>query len=98
VLLLNRSNEVIHQYMVSKGGISSTVIDVRMILKTALEKYATSMILCHNHPSGNLTPSDADMQITRKIKEAGRIMEVQVLDHLIITQKNYYSFADNGIL
>lgn len=98
VLLLNRSNEVIHQYMVSKGGISSTVIDVRMILKTALERYATSMILCHNHPSGNLTPSDADLQITRKIKDAGRIMEVQVLDHLIITQKNYYSFADNGIL
>lgn len=84
--------------MASKGGITGTVIDVRNIMKTAVEKVSTSMILCHNHPSGNLTPSDADLQITRKLKDAGKIMDIQVLDHLIITQQGYFSFADNGIL
>lgn len=98
VLLLNRNNKVIDKYMASKGGITGTVIDVRTIMKNALEKLATSMILCHNHPSGNLVPSDADQQITKKLKDAGKIMDIQVLDHLIITQKSYYSFADNGIL
>jgi DNA repair protein RadC len=67
-------------------------------MKTALDKLATSMILCHNHPSGNLSPSDADQQITRKLKEAGKIVDIQVLDHLIITQKKYFSFADEGML
>jgi len=67
-------------------------------MKCAVEKSATSMILCHNHPSGNLSPSDADLQITRKIKDAGQLMEIQVLDHLIITQKSHFSFADNGLL
>jgi len=98
ILLLNRNNKVIDKFMASKGGITGTVIDVRSILKTAVEKLATSMILCHNHPSGNLTPSDADHQITQKLKEAGKIMDIQVLDHLIITQKNFFSFADNGVL
>jgi DNA repair protein RadC len=98
ILLLNRSNRVLDKYMVSKGGITGTVIDVRTIMKCAVEKSATSMILCHNHPSGNLSPSDADLQITRKIKDAGQLMEIQVLDHLIITQKSHFSFADNGLL
>jgi DNA repair protein RadC len=98
VLLLNRNNRAIHRFMTSKGGITSTIIDVRMIMKTALERPATSMILCHNHPSGNTMPSDADQQITRKLKEAGKLMDIQVLDHIIIAQKSYYSFADNGLL
>jgi len=98
ILLLNRSNRVLDKYMISKGGITGTVIDVRTIMKCAVEKSATSMILCHNHPSGNLSPSDADLQITRKIKDAGQLMEIQVLDHLIITQKSHFSFADNGLL
>jgi DNA repair protein RadC len=98
ILLLNRNNKVIDKFMASKGGITGTVIDVRTIMKIALEKVSTSMILCHNHPSGNLLPSDADLQITQKLKDAGKILDIQVLDHLIITQKNYYSFADNGVL
>jgi DNA repair protein RadC len=98
ILLLNRSNKVIDKFMASKGGITGTVIDVRSIMKNGVEKVATSMILCHNHPSGNLTPSDADLQITRKLKDAGKIMDIQVLDHLIITQNGYFSFADNGVL
>ncbi len=98
ILLLNRSNKVTGKFMASKGGITGTVIDVRSILKTAVEKLATSMILCHNHPSGNLLPSDADHQITRKLKEAGKIMDIEVLDHLVVTQKGYYSFADEGVL
>ncbi len=98
ILLLKRNNKVIDKFMASKGGITGTVIDVRTIMKIALEKVATSMILCHNHPSGNLLPSDADHQITQKLKDAGKILDIQVLDHLIITQKNYDSFADNGAL
>jgi DNA repair protein RadC len=98
VLLLNRHNKVIDKFMASKGGITGTVIDVRSIMKTALDKLSTSMILCHNHPSGNLSPSDADHQITQKLKDAGKIIDIQVLDHLIITQKKYFSFADEGIL
>lgn len=98
ILLLNRSNKAIHKFMTSMGGLTSTIIDVRAIFRKALDKSATSMILCHNHPSGNLLPSDADLAITRKIKDAGVIMDIKVLDHLIITQTCYYSFADNGIL
>lgn len=98
ILLLNRNNKVIHRFMTSKGGLTATVIDVRTILKTAIDRLATSMILSHNHPSGNLTPSDADMQITRKLKEAGKIMDIQVLDHVIVSHYGYYSFADNGLL
>jgi DNA repair protein RadC len=98
ILLLNRYNKVIDRYMASKGGITGTVIDVRSIMKTAVDKLATSMILCHNHPSGNLTPSDADQQITHKLKEAGKIMDIQVLDHVIIIQQKYFSFADEGLI
>lgn len=98
ITLLNRANKVRHRFNISKGGLTGTVIDVRLILKKALENNAASMILCHNHPSGNIQPSDADLQITRKLKEAGKIMEIPVLDHLIVTEIGYFSFADEGVL
>lgn len=98
VLLLNRNNLVIDKFMVSQGGLAGTIIDVRIILKTALEKLACSMVLCHNHPSGNLTPSEADKDITKKIREAGRYMDIPVLDHLIIGNDAYFSFADEGLI
>ncbi|MFB9107932.1 RadC family protein [Flavobacterium gyeonganense] len=98
VLFLNNSNKVILKSQLSKGGISGTIVDVRLVFKVALENGATGLILCHNHPSGGLIPSDADKQITRKIKQAGDSLDVKVLDHLIITETKYYSFADEGIL
>ena len=98
VLYLNRSNKVIDQKKISQGGISGTVIDVRIILKNALETLSSSIIIGHNHPSGNLQPSEADILITKKIKDAGSVMDVQVLDHLIIGDQKYYSFADEGML
>ena len=98
ILLLNRNNLVIDKLMVSQGGLAGTVIDVRIILKMALDKLATSIILCHNHPSGNLIPSEADKEITRKIKEAGKHMDIPVLDHLIIGNDAYFSFADEGLI
>ena len=98
ILLLNRSNTVIDKFMVSQGGITGTVIDVKIIMKTALEKLACSMILCHNHPSGNLMASEADKKVTRKIKEAAELMEISVLDHVIIAHDQYLSFADEGML
>ena len=98
ILFLNRSNRVIARMKMSQGGISGTVTDVGLIMKKALEHLASGIIVCHNHPSGNLNPSEADSKITRKIKEAGEIMDIQLLDHLIISEKDYYSFADNGLL
>jgi DNA repair protein RadC len=98
VLLLNRNNIYIDKMLVSQGGLSGTVIDVRIILKMALDKLACSIILCHNHPSGNLIPSDADKEITRKIKEAGKHMDIPVLDHLSIGNDAYFSFADEGLI
>jgi DNA repair protein RadC len=97
VLFLNNSNKVISKSQLSKGGISGTIVDVRLVFKLALENGATGLILCHNHPSGNLNPSDADKQITKKIKLAGDSLDVKVLDHLIITETKYYSFVDEGI-
>ncbi|MFC0776822.1 DNA repair protein RadC [Flavobacterium sp. HJSW_4] len=97
VLFLNNSNNVISKTQLSKGGIGGTTVDVRLIFKLAFEKCATALILCHNHPSGSLIPSDADKQITRKIREAGNKLDVKVLDHLIITESKYYSFVDEGI-
>lgn len=97
VLYLNNSNKVIHKAQLSKGGITGTVVDVRLIFKTAFEFNATSIILTHNHPSGKLVASDADIQITKKIKEASKYLEIVVLDHLIITENGYYSFNDSGI-
>lgn len=82
----------------SQGGISGTVTDVRLVMKKAIENLASGIIVCHNHPSGNHNPSESDARITQKIKEAGNIMDIQLLDHLIISEKDYYSFADNGLL
>lgn len=98
ILFLNRANRIISRMKISQGGVSGTVTDVRIILKNAIECLASGIILCHNHPSGNNTPSEADIKITRKIKEAGELMDVQLLDHVIICGKEYYSFADNGML
>jgi DNA repair protein RadC len=97
VLFLNNSNKVISKTQLSKGGITGTLVDVRLVFKLALEAGATALVLCHNHPSGTLIPSDADKQITKKIKSAGDSLDVKVLDHLIITETKYYSFADEGI-
>jgi DNA repair protein RadC len=98
ILFLNRSNKVINRMKLSQGGISGTVTDVRIVMKKAIEYLSSGIIVCHNHPSGNLSPSESDNRITMKIKEAGNIMDIQLLDHLIITDKDYYSFADNGLL
>jgi len=97
VLFLNNSNKVISKSQLSKGGITGTIVDVRLVFKLALESGATGLILCHNHPSGNLQPSDADKEITKKLKLAGDSLDVKVLDHLIITETKYYSFVDEGI-
>ncbi len=98
ILFLNRSNKVINKMKLSQGGISGTVTDVRMVMKTAIEFLASGIIVCHNHPSGNLKPSESDSKITQKIKEAGNLIDIQLLDHLIISDKDYYSFSDNGLL
>ena len=98
VLFLNQANFVIHKEQISKGGISQTAVDVRIILKIALEEMATGIILAHNHPSGNLKPSKSDHIITQKVKKAGETLDLNVLDHLIVTQKSYFSFADEGEL
>jgi DNA repair protein RadC len=98
ILFLNRSNRVINRMKLSQGGISGTVTDVRIVMKKAIECLASGIIVCHNHPSGNLNPSESDTTITKKIKEAGNLLDIQLLDHLIISDKEYYSFADNGIL
>jgi DNA repair protein RadC len=97
IIYLNNSNKVISKSQLSKGGITGTVVDVRLVFKTALEMGATGLILCHNHPSGTLVPSDADKQITKKLKLAGESLEIKVLDHLIVTETSYFSFADEGI-
>jgi DNA repair protein RadC len=98
VLYLNQSNKVIDRRMVSRGGITATVVDVRLILKKALERNATGIILIHNHPSGKLIPSQSDKDITQKIKQAAQVMDISVLDHLIVAEKTYFSFADEGIM
>jgi DNA repair protein RadC len=98
VLLLNRANNVIKTEKISQGGITGTVVDQRIIFKAALDHMATSIIVAHNHPSGNTKPSDADVNLTRKIKETGTLMDIPLMDHLIITSNGYYSFADEGNL
>lgn len=97
VLYLNNSNKVIYKSQLSKGGITGTVVDVRLIFKTALEQNAISVILTHNHPSGKLQASDADKEITKKLKVAGEQLDIKVLDHIIITETGYFSFQDEGI-
>jgi DNA repair protein RadC len=98
IMLLDRGNKIIDHFMISQGGISGTVIDVRIILKRTIEKLASSVILCHNHPSGTMQASDADLKITKKISDAAKLMDISVLDHIIIGQNRYLSFADEGIL
>jgi DNA repair protein RadC len=98
VVFLNRANKINHFEIISSGGITGTVADPRIILKKALEEDAVSLILCHNHPSGNLKPSKADEELTLKIKEAAKYFDINVLDHIIVSEDGYYSFADEGIL
>ncbi len=98
LLMLNRANRVLGRYKVSQGGISGTVIDTRIILKKALDNLASSIIVCHNHPSGNKQPSDADVKITGKLRKAAQILEIKLLDHVIIADKSYFSFADEGLI
>jgi DNA repair protein RadC len=98
ILLLNRANKIIRKVPISEGGISGTVVDPKKIFKISLDHHASSIILGHNHPSGMLTPSEADIKITKKLVEAGKLLEIAVLDHLIIADSGFYSFADEGSL
>ena len=98
IVYLNNSNKVVHKAQLSKGGITGTLVDVRLVLKQALELGAVGIILAHNHPSGTLEPSTADKQITQKLKMATEALDIKILDHLILTQREYLSFADKGIL
>ena len=96
ILLLDRSNHTIGYAKISQGGIVGTVVDVRLIAKYAIDSFASSVILAHNHPSGNLKPSESDEKITQQVLEGLKLLEVKLLDHVILTETNYYSFADNG--
>lgn len=98
VLFLNRANKINHHQVISQGGITGTVADPRLIIRTALEHDAVNMILCHNHPSGSLRPSQNDLALTEKIKQAARLFDIQVLDHIIVSDEGYFSFSDDGIL
>ncbi len=98
VVFLNKANKINHFEIISKGGITGTVADPRIILKKALEEEATSIVLCHNHPSGNLKPSKADEDLTHKIKEAAKYFDITVMDHIIVSEEGFYSFSDEGIL
>ena len=97
ILYLNNSNKVIYKTQLSKGGITGTVVDVRLVFKMALEQNATSIILTHNHPSGKLQASDSDIEVTKKLKLAGQQLDIAILDHIIITETGFYSFKDQGI-
>ena len=97
VLFLNQGNFILDFVNISLGGITSTVVDIREIFRIALSKQSVGIILCHNHPSGNIQPSSHDKSLTEKVKEAGNIMDIRLLDHIIIANNNYYSFADEGI-
>jgi len=98
VLFLNRANKVIDQSRITQGGITGTIFDIKLILKSAIEKLASSIIVCHNHPSGNPKPSEQDIKITQRLKEASQLFEISLLDHIIITDSECYSFADSGML
>lgn len=98
IIYMNNSNKIIQKTQQSKGGITGTLVDVRLVLKTALEVGATSLILVHNHPSGTLKPSQADQQLTQKLKTASESLDIKVLDHVIITEKAYFSFADENMM
>lgn len=96
ILMLNRSNTTIGYAKISQGGTAGTVVDIKIVAKYAVDSLANSVILAHNHPSGTLSPSSQDLEITSKIKQALTLLEIQVLDHIILTEENYYSFADEG--
>lgn len=98
IVLLNRGNKVIEKILVSSGGLTGTVADVRMIFNHAIKSQATSLVLCHNHPSGNVSPSQTDIDLTKKLVKAGETLDIKVVDHLIIGENKYYSFADEGLL
>jgi DNA repair protein RadC len=98
VLFLNRGNRVIGAYKISSGGITGTVVDIRLILGIALKCLATGLIIAHSHPSGELKPSKADEELTSKLKQAGSLMDIKLLDHLILTIDDYYSFSDEGLI
>lgn len=98
VIFLNRQNNTIGWFKVSQGGLNGSVVDVRLILATALNCLASGIIMCHNHPSSNLNPSDADITVTKKLKQAAEIMDIQLLDHIILTEESYFSLADNGLM
>ena len=98
VVFLNRANKIKHFEILSKGGLTHTIVDPRIVFAKALEVQATSMVLCHNHPSGSLRPSRADEEMTERIKNAGKLLDIQVIDHLIVSDEGYYSFADEGLI
>ena len=98
LILLNRAHQVLQFERVSAGGVSGTVVDPKIIFRKALHGQASSLILCHNHPSGNTKPSPADLEITKKLKLAGQHLEISVVDHLIVTHRGYFSFADEGLM
>jgi len=98
VLFLNQNNRVLHISQLTQGGINQSLVDLRVLFKIAMDHFATGIIVSHNHPSGNLKPSQEDIGITKKIKEAGELLNIQLLDHLIITQNSYLSFADEGLI
>jgi DNA repair protein RadC len=98
VVYLNNSNMVLAKKKIAQGGITSTTVDLRLIYSIALEQHSTAILLYHNHPSGNINPSESDIQLTKKIVEAGKLLDIKVLDHLIIGEKNFYSFADKGLI
>ena len=98
ILLMNRSNHVIGRASISTGGVSGTVVDAKIVFKKALEKQGTtSIILCHNHPSGNLQPSDADIFLTKKLRDGAKLLDLTIFDHLIVSERGYFSFADEGM-
>ena len=98
ILLLNRSNTVLGVYPMSKGGVSGTIVDAKLVFSVALKCNASSIIVAHNHPSGNLNPSEGDKKITQKLKKAGEYLDIVLLDHLIITKEGFYSFSDSGLI
>ena len=98
VLFLNNSNKVLAKSQMSKGGLTATIVDIRVLFKQALEMASVAIIICQNHPSGKITPSNADKELTKKIKTAGLTLDIRLLDHLIITEKCYFSFADENQL
>ena len=97
-IFLNQNNRVVFQTQLTNGGINQSLVDIRILFKTALEHFSTAFIVAHNHPSGNLKPSQEDKKITQQILQAGKLLNIELLDHLIITQDSYFSFADEGIL